>query len=346
MKKITAALLALAMLLSLCACGQTSSPPASNPANSQTPSGSGGNAPTQPSGSYPEKDITVLIPKNPGGGTDTSARAFMQFAQEYLPSGVNFVGVNNSEGNGVIAMEQLADSEGDGYTIGMVVCEAAMMPWQGQMEKTVSDYRTLALTIADPMVLAVKADAPYNTAEEFVAYCKDHPGEVLVANAGLTSACYIAADQFASHFDLEFVHVPYETGSGDAVAALVGGHVDAFFGTPGTVKAQVEAGELKWLGVMSDQRLVLYPDIPTMEEELGFEFTLSSWAAMCAPKGLNDEAYEYLCDIFQKVAEDPDFQKYMADLGIEPVVCIGQDAQDVLESDSVMYKEVIEASAG
>lgn len=319
MKKLLALALALCMIFSLCAVASADG--------------------------YPEKDITVLIPKNPGGGTDTSARAFMQFASEYLPDGVNFVGVNNAEGNGVIAMEELADAEGDGYTIGMVVVEAAMMPWQGQMEKTVEDYNTLALTIADPMILTVSADAPYDTAQEFIDYCKENPGSVLIANAGMTSAPYIAALQFCENFGIEAVHVPYETGVGDAAAALVGGHVDALFCVPSVAKAQVEAGQLKWLGAMSNNRLTLEPDVPTMKEEVGFEFELSSWAAMCAPKDIDAEAYEYLCDIFRQVAEDPEFQDYMAQLGIEPVVCIGQDAQDVLEADSAIYKEVIEGAA-
>lgn len=335
-KKLLSVLLATAMVTSLLAgCGGSTPAQSTGSAAQSTSAANDKNA-------YPNQDITVLIPKGAGGGTDTSARAFMQFVTEKLPSGVNMVGVNNSEGNGVISMEQLSSADGDGYTIGMVVVEAAMMPWQGQMTSTVSDYKAIAATIADPIALVVSADAPYNNLAEFVEYCKANPNTVTIGNAGTVSSTYIAAKQMADDLALEIVHVPYETGTGDAIAALVGGHIDAVMSTPGNAKAQVEAGTLKYLGLMADNRMSLFPDIPTFKEEVGMDFELLSWACMCAPADINDEAYNYLCETFQAVAESAEFKTYMENLGIEPVVVIGQDAQDMIERDSEMYRALIE----
>lgn len=339
-KKLLSVLLAAAMVSSVlvgCSGKEASSAPdqSAGSTTQSTPA-------TKDKNAYPNKDITVLIPKGAGGGTDTSARAFMQFVSEKLPSGVNMVGVNNPEGNGVISMEQLSSADGDGYTIGMVVVEAAMMPWQGQMTSTVSDYKAIAATIADPIALVVSADAPYDNLSEFVEYCEANPNTLTVGNAGTVSSTYIAAKQMADDLDLEIVHVPYETGTGDAIAALVGGHIDAVMSTPGNAKAQVEAGTLKYLGLMADNRMSLFPDIPTFKEEVGMEFELLSWACMCAPASINDEAYNYLCDTFRAVAESAEFKTYMENLGIEPVVVIGQDAQDMIERDSEMYRALIE----
>lgn len=293
------------------------------------------------SAEYPSKDITVLIPKSAGGGTDTSARAFMEFVSKKLSDGVNMVGVNNPDGNGVVCMEKLADSDKDGYTIGMVVVEAAMMPHMGQMDKTVEDYDAICATIADPVALVVKADAPYSTAQEFIDYCTEHPGEVQIGNAGTVSSTYICAQKMAEGLALDVTHVPYSDGTGPAVAALVGGHINAVMATPGSVKTQVEAGELKYIAILADERMTLFPDIPTFKEEVGLEFELLSWAAMCAPADTDAEALEYLRSVFKEVAESQEFQDYMSNLGIEPVVIIGEDAQKMLEDDSKLYKEML-----
>lgn len=291
---------------------------------------------------YPSKDITVLIPKAAGGGTDTSARAFMEFVSKKLPKGVNMVGVNNADGNGVVSMEKLAASDKDGYTIGMIVVEAAMMPHMGQMNNTVEDYDAICATIADPVALVVKADAPYNTAQEFVDYCKEHPGEVQIGNAGTVSSTYICAQKMAEGLDIEVTHVPYSDGTGPAVAALVGGHIDGVMATPGTVKTQVEAGELKYIGILADERMTLFPDIPTFKEDAGLDFQLLSWAAMCAPKGTDETALKYLRTVFKETAESEEFKEYVSSLGIEPVVIIGEEAQQMLEGDSKLYKEMMD----
>lgn len=290
---------------------------------------------------YPSKDITVMIPKSAGGGTDTSARAFMEFVSKKLPNGVNMVGVNNPDGNGVVSMEGLADADKDGYTIGMVVVEAAMMPHMGQMDRTVEDYDAICATIADPVALVVKADAPYNTAQEFKDYCLEHPGEVQIGNAGTVSSTYICAQKMEEGLGIEVTHVPYNDGTGPAVAALVGGHIDAVMATPGSVKSQVEAGELKYIAILADKRMTLFPDIPTFKEEVGFEFELLSWAAMCAPSDTDPDALEYLRTVFKEVAESDEFKEYMSNLGIEPVVIIGDKAQEMLEADSALYKEML-----
>lgn len=292
---------------------------------------------------YPSKDITVMIPKSAGGGTDTSARAFMEFVSKKLPDGVNMVGVNNPDGNGVVSMEGLADADKDGYTIGMVVVEAAMMPHMGQMDKTVEDYDAICATIADPVALVVSADAPYSTAQEFKDYCLEHPGEVQIGNAGTVSSTYICAHKMAEGLGVEVTHVPYNDGTGPAVAALVGGHIDAVMATPGSVKSQVEAGELKYIAILADERMTLFPDIPTFKEEVGLDFELLSWAAMCAPAGTDAEALEYLRTVFKEVAESDEFKEYMSNLGIEPVVIVGEEAQEMLEADSALYKEMLTA---
>jgi len=121
----------------------------------------------------------------------------------------------------------------------------------------------------DPAALTVKKDAPYNTVEEFIAYAKDHPGEISIGNSGPGSVWHIAAGLLAEKADIEVKYVPYD-GAAPAITALVGDHIQAVSVSPAEVQGQVEAGDLKILGVMNSERVPAFPDVPTFEE-LGYD---------------------------------------------------------------------------
>lgn len=288
---------------------------------------------------YPSKDITILIPKAPGGGTDTSARSIMEFLKKQVP--VNVVGVNKPEANGVVAMEEGARAKPDGYTLVMVVVEAAMLPHQGRMNVKVEDYSALCATIADPVALVVRADAPYQTLGEFVEYCRANPGKVQVGNAGTVSSTYMCAKVMADDLKLDIKHIPYSDGTGPALAALVGGHIDGVMSTPGNALPQVQSGQLKFLGLMNEQRMSLFPDVPTFKEEVGVDFSLLSWAVLCAPGKMPEKEMNYLIDAVTKVVNDPQFKDHQRSLGIEPVVIVGKDADEMMRKDSEIYRQLL-----
>ena len=118
---------------------------------------------------YPaDGDITVIIPKAPGGGTDTSARGVIQFIQKEL-AGSKFVPVNKPDGGGVTGMVETANAKPTGHTLGMVTVELAMFPHQGKCKNTYADYTAICAPIAAPAALIVAKEAPFNTVDEFVA---------------------------------------------------------------------------------------------------------------------------------------------------------------------------------
>ena len=127
---------------------------------------------------YPaDGDISVIIPKAPGGGTDISARGLIQFMEKEL-KGSKFVPVNKPDGGGVTGMVELANAKPDGHTLGMVTVELAMFPHQGKCKNTYKDYAAICAPIAAPAALIVPKDAPYNNVDEFVAFAKANPGKV------------------------------------------------------------------------------------------------------------------------------------------------------------------------
>lgn len=143
---------------------------------------------------YPSKDITVIIPKNPGGGTDVSTRGLVQYMQNHL-EGSNFVPTNKPDGGGVTGMVETANAKADGYTLGAVTIELAMFPHQDKCDVTYENYAPICAQIAAPAALIVAGDAPYNSLDEFVSYCKENPGTVQMGNSGMGAIWHVATVQ-------------------------------------------------------------------------------------------------------------------------------------------------------
>ncbi|TPW33473.1 tripartite tricarboxylate transporter substrate binding protein [Martelella alba] len=295
---------------------------------------------------YPKKNITVIIPKNPGGGTDTSARLTLEYAKKYLPDGVIFVPENKPAGNGVTGLVEAAHARPDGETLVMTTVELAMFPYQNKSPVDYKNFTGLFAPIADPCSLVVKADAPYQTLEEFVQYAKDHPGEVQVANSGTGAIYDLATTNMEQQLGIKLKHIPYSEGIGPAIAALVGGHVDAVITTPGAAKPQIDAGALKMLGVMDSKRFELFPDVPTFNEALGAgtDTQMRAWAAIAGPANLPDDISSQLVAAFQAVAADPDFQTAMKNQGIMPSTMTGEEVQAMMKADDAMYAKLIAES--
>ncbi len=289
---------------------------------------------------YPkDKDITVIIPKSPGGGTDIAARGLLQYLRGEL-DGANFVATNKPEGGGVTGMVTASSSEPDGYTLGMVTVELGMYPHQGKCPITYEEFEPICAPIASAASLIVPADAPYDCVEEFAAYCKEHPGEVQVGNSGTGAIWHVAAVAFEKEFGVTLRHVPYPNGTSDIAAALAGNHIDATFADSAGVKSQVAAGNLKILGVMSEDRMLMYPDVPTFKE-LGYDMTIRAWAALVAPKETTEEVLTTLRDAASSLYDNQEYIDYFLNQGIEPTNIVGEDCYQMMQEDHEMYKELL-----
>lgn len=287
-------------------------------------------------GQFPSKTITVLIPKAPGGGTDLTARTMIEFAKKHL--NVNIVGTNKPAAAGVTAMIELARAKPDGYTLGMFVVEYAMLPHLGRCPVTYKDITPLACAISAPGVLAVHKDAPYNTLAEFIRFAKDNPGKAKIGNSGIGSIRHVGTVAMEESLGVSVTPVPYDKGTAEAVAALVGGHIDGVFASPGEVITQYNAGNIKILATTSPERVESIPDVPTFAE-LGYPDVpnLGAWAAMVAPANLDPEAKAVLSDAFYKAITDPGFKEYMVKQGTDIVQYDAKTTEEMIKRDHEFY---------
>ncbi|MFA6892218.1 MAG: tripartite tricarboxylate transporter substrate binding protein [Sphaerochaetaceae bacterium] len=252
---------------------------------------------------YPKKGITMICPWGAGGGTDAVLRALCGTAEKYL--GQTITVENKTGGAGAIGHAAIKNAKPDGYTVGMVTFELNSLPQQGLIDFTYVDFDPLIRVNADAAALTVKADAPYNTVQEFVDYCKAHPGEVSIGNSAPGSVWHIGAGLLANATGIKVKHIPFE-GAAGAVTALAGGHIQAVTVSLAEVKSQLDAGNLKCLGIMDDKRPEAYPNIKTFKEQ-GFDITYYTWRGLALPKGVDPQIKQILVDAFTKAEKDPDF---------------------------------------
>jgi tripartite-type tricarboxylate transporter receptor subunit TctC len=200
---------------------------------------------------------------------------------------------------------------------------------------TWKDFDPLIRINADPAALTVSKDAPYSTVPAFVEYAKAHPGEITIGNSAPGSVWHIAAGIVAEKTGIEVKHVPFE-GAQPAVTQLVGGHIKAVSVSTAEVRSQVQAGNLKILGVMSSERDKIFPDVPTFKEQ-GVDVEFATWRGLALPKGVPADIKKKINDAYKKAIDSKEFQDFAANAGLNLAYQNTADFTKFLEQN---YKDV------
>jgi tripartite-type tricarboxylate transporter receptor subunit TctC len=255
---------------------------------------------------FPNRPIELVVPFQPGGGTDALARSFADATRKHMPQSVI---VNNKAGaSGAIGWQDVMNAKPDGYKLAVITVELAILPHMGTVKFNASDLQPIARLNADPAAITVRADAPWNTVEEFLAAARKEPGKVGVGNAGPGSIWHLAASAVEEKTGVKFSHVPFQ-GAGPAVLALLGGHIEAVAVSPAEVTTYVQAGKLKTLAVMADQRVKGgFEKVPTLKER-GIDLSIGTWRGLAAPKNTPPEIIAYLKKVAQASANEPAFRE-------------------------------------
>ena len=256
---------------------------------------------------YPSKPITLLVPWNPGGGTDTSSRALAAVLQDKIGVAVNVV--NRTGGSGVVGHLALAQAKPDGYTLGAMTGEITMMHWTGLTDLTLADYTPLAMTVNNPAAVTVLADAPWNTLEELLADVRARPGEILASGTsknGIWDIARMGLLEKAGLPETAMPWIPSPGGAAPAMQELMAGGVQVLTIALAEAAAQYRSGQVKVLGVMAAERLAAYPDVPTLAEQ-GFDVQVGGWVSVAAPAGLPDSILVPLSEAIRQATADSAF---------------------------------------
>jgi len=262
--------------------------------------------------SYPNKPIQMIVPFPPGGVADVTARPAAHVMSRILKQSVV---VNNRPGaGGSVGAAVAARAPADGYTILMALSSISVLPMADKLQGRPAAYELeqfapIALISADPTVLLVSADSPYKTLKDLVDAAKAKPEAINYGSSGVYGTLHVAMEIFSVAAGIKMFHIPYQ-GGGPAVAALLGGQIQALASGPSAAIGQIKAGKFRALAVWGDKRLAAMPDVPSMKE-LGYDATFYIWAGVFAPAATPAPIQQALRDAIRKTVEDPEFKEAM-----------------------------------
>jgi tripartite-type tricarboxylate transporter receptor subunit TctC len=290
--------------------------------------------------SYPSKPIRILVPFGAGGIADLTARAVADRMGESM--GQPVIIENRPGAGGVVATQSVARAAPDGYTLLLMSNGTAVSAglFKSLPYDTLADLEPVSTLGFFDLVILARADAPFKSLRDALAYARTHPGKLDVATISIGSTQHLAAELFKSRAGIDAQIVPFG-GTPAVVAALLGGSVDLAVEILGPVRAQIDAGKLRALALMGARRREALPDVATVTESGVPDFNVSSWNALAAPAGTPKAVVERLNREINDALRSPRVATRLADLGVDAQGATPEKTRQLLASEIKRWSDVI-----
>lgn len=309
MKRKIALLLALALMISLCACGQSGTSASSSSTAASSTESAGESTETKqetPKTDYPKKSVETLVGYAAGGASDIIARIVAEHLGTELGQPVV---VQNMEGaGGEIAYTGVATAKKDGYTLGYINAPATMsIPLSRSVNYTMDDFAFIGNVIYHENLIVVSPDGPYKNYDDLKAAIEANPGKITVGNSGAYADDHLASLKWQSETGLEVEDTMFQ-GTAPSLVALMGNHIDAVICNVADVVQKSKDGQVVVVATMGEERNELFPNAPTLKE-LGYDVLMGNYTTLAAPADTPEEVLEVLRDALEKVANNEEYQK-------------------------------------
>jgi len=261
---------------------------------------------------YPTKPITIICPWSAGGGTDNTARFIAGMLSKELGVPVNVV--NKTGGSGAVGHMEGAMAAPDGYTLTNITFELNTFKYLGYAKLVPTDLMPIFQFNEDADALSVQANSPYKNVKDLLDAIKAKPDGTFLFS-GSTIACSwdlprVQMLMAAGINPKRVKFIPTQGGAAPAITELLGGHVDAVVCSYPEIAPQVEAGKIRTIAVFSDERVPLYPNIPTLKEQ-GIDVTGGTWRGFAVPLKTPDYVIKTLTDALKKITASQEFVDFM-----------------------------------
>jgi putative tricarboxylic transport membrane protein len=292
-------------------------------------------------GKYPARQIEVVVPYAPGGGTDILMRTIVAIIDENKWSPRPITVMNRAGGSGAVGYTYLISQKGNPHTIAGATPMVVSGKVQGRLPGNHRDAMTMLMIVAiDELMLSVRTESPHRTIDDFVKAARANAGKLTIGGTGTNTEDHIFTHLLEQAAGITVKYVPFNSG-GEVTAALMGGHVDAAVENPNEIIAQVEAGKARNLAVAARKRLKDAPDLPTFAEK-GYEFFWEQYRGVVGPADMGPEAVKWWQDTLKKVTQTKRWQEdYIRKNLLTPTDWIGEEANKYLDGLHAKYEKAL-----
>lgn len=289
---------------------------------------------------FPNKGLTLIVAYGAGGGTDVTARLLAKDLEDTIGQSVTVQNVTG--GGGWNGWSAIANAETDGYTIGYInipnMYAGYLDPNIGR-DESLESFTPLMNHVTDYCIWAVRPDSPYESLDDLIEAAKADPDSISITAHGHGNDDHLAILAMERDTGADF-SVVHNDSTADSKAQVLGGHVDVLGGNVSEVAADVDAGDLRILGVMARDRSQFLPDAPTFTEQ-GYDQVWSVSRGIAGPAGLPDELATKLIGFLEDTITSDAHRQQAEKLSLAPEITKGQEYQQFLQQTEQEIKQLM-----
>ncbi len=289
--------------------------------------------------SFPAKPVRLILPFPPGGPTDLQGRTIAQKLSEQV--GQQVIAENRPGAGGNVGLEFAAKSPPDGYTLVLTSSVIASAPsLYAKLNYRQSDLAPISLVSEIKNILLVHPAVPAKNVKELVALARKNPGKLNYGSGGVATTTHITPELMLSITKTRMTHVPYK-GSGLALIALAGGHIDVLVMAAPAAAEQVKAGKVRGLMIYSSERFPPLPDVPSARDEKVEDYIVKLWYGILAPAGTPANLVNRWNTEIVKAIHSADLKKRFGDAGVEPLTSTPDEFTKFIASETPRYAKIV-----
>lgn len=290
---------------------------------------------------YPAKPIQCILATEAGSDLDLLTRSLVQKASSLL--GKPIIPINKPGGGTVIGTLETYKSKPDGYTIGVNSMALVVSRLQGLLP---FDYKELTFfgtfyRMSTMIFGATRTKRPFKTIQEAISFAKSHPGELSIAPGGIGTSPWVGAMAFISGTGIEVNVIPQPGGTGFVMSQVAGGHVDLAVAHLPAAIPQMQAGNVRFLAVIGEERSPGYESVPTLKD-IGYNVSWEASGFIFGPPKVPKDIVDRLAKVFETATNDPDYKKFLADRYVTPFYVSPEKIDSYLDGRRRVARETME----
>jgi len=269
---------------------------------------------------YPERPIEFIVPWGPGGGADQLARLVSKLMEPLVGQGIPVVNVPG--GTGATGMAKLMSAPPDGYSMAVYIADTHALLAGKDARWKMEDFIPVAIMIKAPSFIFVAQESRFKTWADFEKEARANPGKLKVATLGFGSVDDFSLKTIEST-GIKIVQVPFSKPS-ERYISILGGHADALYEQAGDVGSFLAGKQMRPILVFCEKRSEQFKDVPS-SYELGYKVALPQFRAIVVRAGTPPERVKLLSDSLAKIAQSPEYKKFLEDQFADPASFVGSD---------------------